>query len=85
MTELLGFHFYRTENLSINGIDYTVRFAQKNDSLEFALFVSNNSNGKERKYHFTKEVADDFKTYHGESLEKEVLKTIENDVQNGLI
>ena len=85
MVSLQGFQIYRTENITINNTSYTVRFSLSNDGNEFVLFVSNNSNGKQSKYHFANDAADDWKYYNGKTLEDEVLKLIECDIKNSVI
>lgn len=81
MTQLIGFSIYRTENLSIDGIPYTIRFSVSKDGEEYIIFVSNDQNGKQSKFNFSKETADDFQHYKGEELETEVKKIITQDMQ----
>ncbi|EQA6577400.1 hypothetical protein ACX6FB_002564 [Vibrio cholerae] len=62
---------------------YTIRFAENVD--EFVIFVSNESNSKQNKYHFDRDTASDFKHYNDEDLHNHVLQIIESDIQNGII
>jgi len=85
MPQMIGFEIYRTENLAIDGIPYTVKFSIDKDRQEYILFVSNDQNGNNRKYHFSKETADAFQHYHEEELEDEVKKIIGQDIKNKII
>lgn len=85
MTQIIGFTIYRTENLSIDGVPYTIRFSVSKDGKEYILFVSNDQNGKQSKYNFSKETADDFQHYKGGKLETEVKKIIAEDMQKQII
>ncbi len=50
----------------------------------FACKVTDSGNNQ-ASYSFAKEVADDFRHYHGRELESEVAKIIESDVQAGIL
>lgn len=80
MIQMIGFTIYRTENLLIDKIPYTVRFCVSKDELEYILLVTNDQNGNQGKYHFSKETADDFQHYHGEKIEDEIKKIIATDI-----
>lgn len=85
MTQIIGFTIYRTENLSIDEIPHTIRFSVSKDGKEYILFVSNDQNGNQSKYNFSKETADDFQHYKGEKLEAEVKKIIAQDMKKKII
>tara|TARA_Y100000589_G_C26919403_1_gene533718 strand:+ start:428 stop:733 length:306 start_codon:yes stop_codon:yes gene_type:complete len=85
MGQLIGFDVYRTESISVAGVPYIIRFSESKDGQEYKLFVSNGLNNNQASYSFAKEVADDFRHYHGRELESEVAKIIESDVQAGIL
>ena len=85
MTQLIGFDIYRTETMLIGETTYVVRFTVSKDGQEYILLVSNESDGKQAKYNFSKEVANDYKHYEGKELEAEVEKIIEQDIRAGKI
>lgn len=74
MTQLLSLNFYRTKVITINNEQYTIRFAVNNDNSEYAMFVSNDSNGKQNKYHFSKDVAEVFDKKTGKELENSIIE-----------
>lgn len=83
--EQIAADIYRTENLEINNTPYTVRFSATRDGIEHILFVSNNSNGKQRKYHIAKPVAEDFQAQNGSCLVDNVFELIKGHLSEGLI
>ncbi|MBW3529161.1 hypothetical protein KO533_21710 [Shewanella sp. NKUCC05_KAH] len=83
MTSLTSFNVTKTFPMIVSDNNYTIRFAENID--EFVIFVSNDSNGKQSKYHFERDTASDFKYYHGEELHDQVLEIIRSDIQNGTI
>lgn len=85
MTKLIGFQIYQTEDFHIQGSDFTIRFTLSNDGSEYALLVSNITLGKEAKYSYTKETADDFKLYKKLELKEEIVKIIKSDIERGVI
>jgi hypothetical protein len=85
MSSLISFNIYRTESFSSKGISYTVRFSKSNDSQEHCLFVTNDSNGKETKYQYSNDTANDFEIYNETDLESSVLEIIENDIGEKII
>ena len=85
MTPLIGFDLYRTENLSIESVPYTVRFFLRKDREEYMLSVTNDSNGNQVTYAYSNEVASDFEQQHGQKLEVEIKKIIEADMNSGVI
>ena len=85
MVTMVAYDFYRTENIVIKEVPYTIRFAISKDKSDYALFVSNNQNNKQKKYHFSKEVADDYKHYQGEDLSNKVFDIIKDDIGEDII
>jgi len=85
MSQMIGFNIYRTERISLNGVNYTIRFTSRKDGQEYKLLVSNESNDKQASYEFTEETASDFKHYHGEELQEQVARFIEGDIKSGLV
>ncbi|PKN21882.1 MAG: hypothetical protein CVU68_06110 [Deltaproteobacteria bacterium HGW-Deltaproteobacteria-3] len=85
MTPIIGFNIYRTENLVCSGNYYTVRFCVSKNEQDFELFVTNNTNHKEKSYRFNQEVADSFKEYTGEQVETEIFKIIQSDIAKEII
>ncbi|MGG7094574.1 hypothetical protein ACN0IJ_13140 [Shewanella indica] len=83
MTSLTSFNITKTFPMVVSGNSYTIRFAENID--EFVIFVSNDSNGKQNKYHFERDTASDFKHYRGEDLHNQVLEIIRSDIQNGIV
>lgn len=83
MTSLIGFNITKTFPMVVSDNSYTIRFAENVD--EFVIFVSNDSNGKQNKYHFDRDTASDFKHYHDEDLHNQVLEIIRSDIQNGIV
>lgn len=67
----------------VSGNSYTIRFAENVD--EFVLFVSNDNNGQQNKYHFDKDTASDFKHYNDKDLHNQVLGIIGNNIQNNIV
>jgi hypothetical protein len=82
MIKKIAYDFYRTENIVIKEVPYTIRFAISKDKSEYVLFVSNNQNNEQKKYSFSEETADDYKHYHGENLSNEVFKLITGAVES---
>lgn len=85
MTQVISLDIYRTENIRVVGKSYTIRFAVTRDGQEHALMVSNDTTNQQNKYHFSSEVAADFKHYHNEELLTEILKIIQDDIENNLL
>lgn len=83
MTNLTSLNITKTFPITVSGNNYTIRFAENVD--EFVIIVSNDSNGKENKYHFDRDTASDFKQDHNEDLHNLVLEIIGSDIQNGIV
>ncbi|MEI8609955.1 hypothetical protein P4S70_13580 [Enterovibrio sp. Hal110] len=83
MKTLTSFNITKTFPMIVSGNSYTIRLAENVD--EFVIFVSNDSNGKQNKYHFERDTASDFKHYHGEDLHNQVLEIVRSDIQNGIV
>lgn len=81
MTQIISMSIYRTETLTISGDAYTVQFTSTSDGQDHALMVSNDKSNKQGKYHFSSDVANDLKHYHGKELADEVLKIIKGDIE----
>lgn len=65
MVQLVGYHCYQTEIISVNGNEFTVRFTKNSDNTDFAMVVSNNNTGKQSKYHYSEDVAESYKHLTG--------------------
>lgn len=78
-----GYSITKTFPMIVSGNSFTIRFAENVD--EFVIFVSNDSSGKQNKYHFERDTASDFKHYHGENLHNQILEIIRSDIQNGIV
>lgn len=74
MTQMLSLNIYRTKNITINKEQYIIRFAVNSDNSDYAMFVSNDSNGKQNKYHFGKDVAEAFDKKTGKELENSIME-----------
>jgi len=85
MTQILSYNIYRTENIIVLGKPYTVRFTSTPDGQDHALMVSNDATNQQGKYHFSAEVANDYKQQHDEDLANEVLNIIKDDLENNRI
>jgi hypothetical protein len=85
MTELIAFEIYRTEALTLNGEEYTVRFAKRKDHEQYALFADNDIGTKSWRCFYSPEVAADFKRSTGKALESEVYSVLKGDIQRGII
>jgi len=85
MTQLLSTAIYRTKVFNINDKQYTIRFAVNKDETEYTMFVSNDTDKKHRKYHFSKEVADRFGKTTGEELKESVLAYIKSEIESGCV
>ncbi|WP_158161274.1 hypothetical protein [Grimontia hollisae] len=83
MTSLIKYNVTKTVPMIINEKNYTIRLAENAD--EFVVFVSNDDRGKQKKYHFDRDIASDFKHYHGEELHNKVIDIINSDIEKGLI
>lgn len=76
---------YRTKVININKKQYTIRFAVNKDGSAYTMFVSNDVNGKQTKYNFAKQVANDFNQLTGEDLERSVMDFIIKDIEKGIV
>ena len=85
MTQMISYNTYRTENITVSGKQYTVRFTSTADNKDHALMVSNNETNQQGKYHFSAEVANDYKQQHGEELSNTVLDIINGDIKSNRI
>ena len=85
MTQVLSYNIYRTENITVSGKPYTIRFTSTPDGQDHALMVSNNETNQQGKYHFSSEVASDYKHLHDKELTDEVLNIIKDDLANNRI
>lgn len=85
MTQMISYNIYRTENITVLGTPYTVRFTSTADNQDHALMVSNNETNQQGKYHFSAEVANDYQQQHNEELSNAVLDIIKGDIENNLI
>lgn len=85
MISTFAYDFYRTENIIINEVSYTIHFAISRDKSDYALFISNNLNNKQSKYHFNKEVADVFNHCNNQDISNKVLDLIKDDIDHGVI
>ena len=65
---MVGYDIHRTENLDFNENSYTIRFAANKDRTDFAMFVSNETFRRQKKYHFSEETADAFQHQTGNDL-----------------
>ena len=85
MTQIISYNVYRTENITVLGKPYTVRFTSKPDNQDHVLMVSNNETNQQGKYHFSAEDANDYKQQHNEELANVVLDIIKGDIENNRI
>lgn len=85
MSEIIAFEIYRTENISINGDAFTVRFAKRKDGEEYALFAVNENKTKSWRGFYSPETAADFKHSTGRQLEEEVYAVLKGDIERGHI
>jgi len=85
MTQIISYNIYRTATVTVLGNVYRVNFTATADGLDHALMVSNELTGKQGKYHFSSDVANDFKTLEGKELTDEILEIIKSDIENNII
>ena len=82
MIQMISYNNYRTENIIVLGKPYTIRFASTADGQDHALMVSNDVTNQQGKYHFSSEIADDYKLLHDKELIVVVLSIIKDDLEN---
>lgn len=85
MTELIAFHIYRTEVLTLNADKCVVRFSKRKDREEYALFANNEIGTKSWSCFYSPEVAADFQRTTGEELEAKVYSVLKGDIERGLV
>lgn len=84
MTELIAFHIYRIETLTLNADKYVVRFSKRKDCEEYALFANSETGTKNWRCFYSPEIAADFQRTTGEELETIVYSILKEDIESGL-
>ena len=60
-------------------------FTKSKDGGAYILFVSNDSNGRQTPYRFSKDDTDNFQMQHGSQIEDHIFELIKEDMSKGLI
>lgn len=79
MTQLIAFEIYRTEELVLNGYEYTVFFSKRRDTQEYEIFAVNHDKTKSIRGSYSAETAKDFKSYTGNDLQEAVYNILKDE------
>lgn len=85
MSELIAFEIYRTENITIKGESFTVRFTKRRDREEYELHAANDAGTKNWKGSYSSETATDFALSTGLQLEEGVYAILKGEIDRGNI